>query len=90
MYRPGWLFDGVVADVVEWDGKLHTVRCEVREGCVFMKYCDGVVHCVTLEYFVDVLHAEPHRFSWTHYFTGGGSKSYELPYFHAVGCGCAQ
>jgi hypothetical protein len=95
-YVPSWLFTGVHADITEWDGSIHTVKCTLQhdrdeslfQDSIKIEYCDGDAHVISLQYFLDTLYARIHHFGWTHFYSGGGSKYYNLPLHHVKGCSC--
>lgn len=97
-YVPQWLFTGVHADITEWDGTIHTVKCTLQKprseigGCfqdlIVIEYCDGVRHVVPMKLFLESMAGRIHHFGWTHYHSGGGSSYHRLGFHHVAGCGC--
>jgi hypothetical protein len=89
LFLPRWFFDGVTADIREWDGTMHTVTVEMagpRDMAIV--YCDGLVHLVSRNNFFHDLRARVHHFSHTLLHSNGQSSRHRAAFWHAPGCEC--
>ena len=62
-------------DVIEWDGTVHSVT-SIGDQVVAVRYCDGVVHEVTRNYFDRVMKAK--------------AVLRTDPFHHVEGCKCKK
>jgi len=87
----GKLMAGERFDIIEWDGTTHSVTAEfafeseqdrdflgntVFDRKVAVRYCDGVVHEVTWDYFTRVMKAK--------------AVLHTDPFHHVEGCKCKK
>ena len=88
-FTPRWFFDGVWADVVEWDGTRHTVKTEkAGPNHIAVIYCDGEIHVVSRNYFFHSMKARVHHFSHTLLHSNGSSSRHRAAFWHTSGCDC--